>query len=80
MTSIDTKPVIRKILIIIINFFITLVFLGLKFTSKTAYSSNCLMPYNNFLMNDPTATFQFQQIHAIDKGAYGNRHLLSLTV
>jgi len=28
MTSIDTKPVIRKILIIIINFFITLVFKG----------------------------------------------------
>ena len=27
-TSIDTKPVIRKILIIIINFFITLLFLG----------------------------------------------------
>jgi hypothetical protein len=28
MTSIDTKLVIRKILIIIINFFITLVFKG----------------------------------------------------
>jgi hypothetical protein len=28
MTSIDTKPVIRKILIIIINFFISLVFKG----------------------------------------------------
>ena len=49
--SMDTKPITRKKLIIIINFFITLKFLGLKVTVKTSFPLNCLMTHDNFPMS-----------------------------
>ena len=70
-TSIDTKLVIRKILIIIINFFITLYFLGLKVTGKTAFLPYCLMLHHNFLIGMPRAALHRQYVKAF--GEAGNR-------
>ena len=60
--SMDTKPITRKKLIIIINFFITLKFLGLKVTVKTSFPLNCLMTHDNFPMSGLSLILHSQQI------------------
>ena len=65
--SIDTKPVIRKILIINMNFFIIVRFCLIKDTCLTPYDDYCLMLYDNFFVESLVVTLGFQNVNAIRK-------------
>jgi len=65
--SMDTKPVIRKILIIIINFFIAFPFYWFEVTVKTPMRPLSLMLHHNFLVGNLVAALQSDHIDSVRK-------------
>lgn len=70
--SMDTKPVIRKILIININFFIALKFFGLKVTGKTEIRPGCLMHNHYFFMHGAAVAFRAKCINPVGELLHGD--------
>ena len=73
--SMDTKPVIRKILIIIINFFIAFPFYWFEVTVKTASEFRSLMIHHKFFVYDLIPVFDGDKINTVRKLINRNVHL-----